>query len=511
MKKTAIEKSTVLPNLLIIVPAISLLAISTLTRTVWERATIWTFALSALAVAPLFIPSTNMGKSTLASLPKIIPLAVLTLLLMTAKHNTGLFHGGSAMPLFGISIALLTFAGKGKGIVWLPVVMLFSALFSFLLYQSTRSTFMVFINIISATIVLSAAGAIGWFGHEWKWIYTAVSLSTPLSISLFLSSTPYTEYLADLFVPIHPTIYLDGIYPEYVHDHLSQMSFLGKTYMDSPYSYASSNHSSLESRFLVILGHSIGWFGFVLVALLIIALTIGLVLSFKRRKGLGKLFPFAAMGTVVLPMTMLLFTNLGLFDAHTLSVPLFTSNFVVNLLSITLLRLSLTYRADPACYMEPQKSTDLFDVFDEGESDQGENDTVDGTNELRVISLPADEYVKTIVDAFSGQVGKPFKGDLEGTLKGKALLFSRYTGNLSDLVDIFSQLNLQGAEHFVRVSVSEDSNISRLFFGVERVTRAISNQENVDYCVCIEPDLPVNCFSIQVVSTKEDCGNNATS
>ena len=87
MKNKKADKSTLLPNLMIIVPAIALLAISTLTRTVWEWTSIWTYALTLLAAAPFLIPSTSMGKSIFASLPKFIPIAVLAMFLITAKYH----------------------------------------------------------------------------------------------------------------------------------------------------------------------------------------------------------------------------------------------------------------------------------------------------------------------------------------------------------------------------------------------------------------------------------------
>lgn len=81
---------------------------------------------------------------------------------------------------------------------------------------------------------------------------------------------------------------------------------------------------------------------------------------------------------------------------------------------------------------------------------------------------------------------------------------SRYYGGLADILGIFSQLKIEKSEkHFVKVSVSEDSNISRLLFGVERVTNAMANQANVDYCVCIDSDLSSDHYRIQTISVKE--------
>lgn len=504
MKKTAIDKSTVLPNLLIIAPAIALLIISTFTRTVWERTSVWTFVLTLLAAVPFLIPSTSTGKSVLATLLRFIPLAILAMFLITIKYPTDFLSGGSSLPLFGFSIALLTFVGNRKPFVWIPVVMLFTALFSYLLYQQTKSSFFVFIHVITATIVLSAAGATGWFGNEWKWLHAGVSLSIPLSISIFLSSIPYTDYLADLAVPTFPTIYLDGYHVDYISDHLSQMSFLGRTYLLEPDSLLMNDFNVYDSRILVILGHHIGWISYVLVGSLIVSLTIGLILSFKHRKGLGRLFPLAAIGTVVLPTAMLFLTNLGVFDAHTLNVPLFTGSFATNLFSIILLRLSLTYQTDPECYLAPEKEDYLFDLSLFDEDDKEQSDSFEGIGELRAFTLPPNEYIDTIVEAFSKQqIVIPFKQDLSVALTDRKLLFSRYSGDLSDAVNIFSLLKLVGDEHYMLISVAEDSNTSQLFLGVERITEALSNQEKVDYCVCLDENVPTNRFVIQILSCTE--------
>ena len=505
MKNNAFSKPVVLPNLLITLSSIILLLISILARTIWEWMSIWRILLAVSTAVLFLIPNITILKDAIAGLSKAIPLFILAMFLIAFGCENDLYHGGTSLPLFGISLAFLVFSGKGKGIRCVLITMLYTAIFAFFIFFETYSCFLVFIIVVSAALVLSAASATGWLGSRWKWLKLGLSLAIPLAGAISLSASPFLDYVEDLMVSPYPVIYLDGSDPEFIREHLAQMSFWGRTALAEPAGPSVTQHSLYESRMLVILGHRVGWCVYVLMGLLLAVFIFGLILSAKRRKGLGRLLPLAAIGTIALPIAMLFLTNLGVFEAHTSKVPLLTDDFTTNLFAILLLRLSITYAPDPESYTAPGKDDSLIDAIMDEEYDDDGFHVAEGVGELRIIHLPENDFIDVINAAFSdGQIMIPFKRDIKEALKDKALLLSRYSGDLCDIINIFDQIQLHGKEHFIKITVSEESNYSQFMRSAERVTHALSDQQNVDYSVCIDDRIPKRLFSIQVVSTKSE-------
>ena len=506
MRRSIAVKSTMLPNIMVIGATIGLMAIGVLAGTIYEGATLWGALLFVLPMALFFVPDTEAGKCVLVCLGKAFPFLTLALFLMIPYEDINWLRSGLSIPLFGIAIAFLTFEGKGKGVLWVFGEILFAFLFVVTLYHRSNSCYIAFTHAIVALIVLTAGSVTKWIDEDLRWIPTGIVMTIPAGISLPLSATPYSEYIADLFVSPFPVVFLDGgyPYPDYICEHLRRMAFLGSTPLPDPQRFSTRFALTYESRILVILGHRIGWAVFVLVGLLLAVLTVGLVLSsMRRRKGLGNLFPYAAIGAIVFPILLLFLTNLGILDAKTVTVPLLTRNFTTNLASVILLRLSIAYKPDPECYVTPSKSS-LLDTEDDEDSESGGPIATEGVGKLHVFTIPENKYIDVILKAFGGQIVVPFQHDLRDSLQDRALLYSTYSGDLADVLSIFSQLKLLGDTHFIKVSVSEESIISRLMLAVERVTEALSNQQKVDYSVGIDEDVPQDSISIQIVSTKEN-------
>lgn len=496
-------RATGAASTLVIVSALLLLLISYLIRSTWEWKSVWMVVLAVLPAAPFFIPCTETGKDLLSSFSKTLPLFLFGWYLITDTQDSNFFHSGTAVLSFGLAFALLVFAGKGKGLLWVFLAMVYAMAFALLIYTRTASDFSVFCIGIITLLLLVSSSASGWLGKEWKWLYAGVSFASPVAMILPLSSegtAMYLDYLERLAYP-YSVDYLGVLDRASIQEHLSYMPFIGRTYPLEPNGLAEPyDYPLLESRLLVIMGHRIGWIAYLIVGALIVMLAFGLILLAVRRKGLGKALSIAGVGAIVVPLILHFVTNLGGFDAQTSYVPLLSGNFAVNLVAVLLLRLAVTFKPDPECYSVPPKGNILYDFAEDEDEDRKEW----SLGELSILAIPKDQYIKTIADAFDGQIAIPFKKNLLNALEGKELLFSRYHGGLQDIIDIFSQLKLQGKAHFVRVAVSEQSNISRLLFGVERVTHAMSNQNNVDFCVCIDESIPANTYSILVVSVKSE-------
>ena len=500
-------KSTMLPNIMVIGATIGLMAIGVLAGTIYEGATLWGALLFVLPMALFFVPDTEEGKCVLVCLGKVLPFLALAFFLMIPYEDISWLHSGLSIPLFGIAIAFLTFEGKGKGVLWVFGEILFVFLFVVTLYHRSNSCYIAFTHAIVALVVLTAGSVTKWIDKDLRWIPTGIVMTIPVGISLPLLATPYSEYIADLFASPFPVIFLDGgyPYPDYICEHLRRMAFLESTPLSDPQRFSTRFASTYESRILVILGHRIGWAVFVLVGLLLAVLTVGLVLSsMRRQKGLGRLFPYAAISAIVFPILLLFLTNLGIFDAKTVTVPLLTGNFTTNITAVILLRLSITYKPDPECYATPSKISRLLDTEDDEVSESSSPIVTEGVGKLHVFPIPKNKYIDVVLEAFSGQIVVPFQHDLRDSLKDRALLYSTYSGDVADVLSIFSQLKLLGDTHFIKVSVSEESIISRLMLAVERVTEALSNQQKVDYSVGIDEDVPQDSISIQIVSTKEN-------
>lgn len=505
MKQYNDAKTSLLPSFMVIVATIGLMAIGALAGTIYEGATLWGTLLFSLPLALFFIPDTEAGKSVLSWSGKLLPFAILILFLMFPYEDVNWLRSGLSVPLFGITMVCLTFEGKGKGILWLLGEILYTYIFVVLLYHRSNSCYIAFVHAVIALIVLTAGSATKWIDRDLRWIPTGFAMTIPFGISLPLSATPYSEFIADLAVSPFPVIFLDGSYPDYVREHLRHMAFLGSTPLTEPSWFSTRFASTYESRILVILGHRIGWVVFILVGLLLAVLSVGLVLSsMRRRKGLGRLIPYAAIGAIVFPILLLFLTNLGLFDGKTVTVPLLNGNFTTNLVSVLLLRLSLAYKPDPESYEVPSKFGSLLDSEDDEAGESSDCIVTEGVGKLHVFPIPENKYIDVVLKAFSGQTVVPFQHDLRDSLKDRALLYSTYSGDMADVLSIFSQLKLLGDTHSIKVTVSEESIVSKLMLAIERVTEAISNQQNVDYSVGIDEDVPRNSILLQIISTKGD-------
>lgn len=495
-----------LPNLMIILSTMALMLLGILARNEWDATTARSIILAVISLMPFLIPSSELGKDVFQSFASTFPLLALAWLMLGAGPEAKVFHCGTMVSIYGVSVAFMMFSGKRKGISWLSLVVLYSAVFSTLVCYRCKSEYAAFTIVVTSAVALCAASISGWFLKARKGLCIGASLVVPCFAfgSMILDdSIDFLDYLSQLVSP-RTVNYLDSCGMDSVRSHLSRMHFIGETFADVPIWFTDEQIKQLESRSFVLLGHKLGWIVFPLIAVFILLLALGLILSSKRRKGLGKLLPLGAF-SVVIPLVTLFLTNLGIIDAQISSyVPLITGNFATNLCAVLVLRLAITYKPDPECYLEPEKEDYLFGLSLLEECEEEHSDSLEYTGELKAFTLPKNKYIDTIVEAFSKQqIVIPFKKDLSVALKDQKLLFSRYSGDLSDAVNIFSLLKLVGDEHYMLISVAEDSNTSQLFLGVERITEALSNREKVDYCVCLDENVPTNRFVIQILSCTE--------
>lgn len=512
------KNRTVTPSRVVVVSAAALLIISTLTRTAWERTSFWTFLLAVISLALLFIPCTEREKNAICSYPLVIPITMLVLLVLANGLEGDHLHAGSVTILYAPALALLIYAGRKKNFYYFLVVALYSLLFTFALYVSFKDCFHALLLVLTTGLLFITATATAWWmdgeGKPYDVLVSGISvvfLCVPLRSG---KAESFLDYLAELLNPYCPVDYMPRYDWETIREHLSDMSFFGWTYSFCPNEIAEPHdYPMYESRLLVVLGHRIGWCAYVLVGLLIVTLFVGLVLLTIRRRGLGRLFAISTIGVVVLPLVLFYLTNLGVFDAETSYVPLMTRNLTTNLLAVLLLRLSFAFRPDPASYLTPGEILGSIFKDDDGEECDGEDDRKGGNHEKgrqmeyagELYAFPVSEgtIVNTICDMFSkGKIAIPFKRDYKTILTGRELLYARCSGSVQVIVEVFEQLKLHGEEHFIRVSVAEESNVSELLLGVEKVTEAISEQERVDYCVCIDENVPRGMFDIRVVSMK---------
>lgn len=368
MRKKTANKRTAAASRAVVAAAAGLLVISTLTRTTWERTNFWTFLLAMISLALLFIPCTEREKNAICSYPLVFPITMLVLLVLANGLEGDHLHAGSVSILYAPALALLIYAGRKKNFYYFLVVALFSLLFIFAFYVSFEECFHPLLLVLTTGILFTAATATAWWmDSEAKPYDVLVSGACAVLLCFPLRSgkaESFLDYLAELLNPYFPVDYMPRYDWATIREHLSDMSFFGSTYSFCPNGIAEPyDYPMYESRLLVVLGHRIGWCAYVLVGLLIVTLFVGLLLLAIRRRGLGRLFSLSAIGVVFLPLVLFFLTDLGVCDAKTSFVPLMTRNLTTNLLTALLLRLSITFRPDPASYLAPRKySGSIFNL-----------------------------------------------------------------------------------------------------------------------------------------------------
>ena len=503
MKKD-ISKSLRLPSLLVLGSTVCVMAIGLLGK--WEYVTELSGLLSLLPLALFLLPVERDGKDIVAMLTKPAPAVCLFfVMLLSSASDPDICDAGTCLQLFALGFSCLVFNGRKKGLAHLLVCEMYVVLTSFILSAHYRSDYLSFCISSAACIILVVASISGWYGKEWKWLYTVTSLVGLWWNAYDVGGWNY-EYLIDLFFSPYHSSYDSAVFQE----QLSNMHFIGRT--SSPSIANVLYNAPVYDRLLFVTSAEYGWFVYVLTGLSLAGLVIGLILLAKRRKGLGRLFPLAALGVVSVPLTLYYLDNLGVICAEIIRVPLLSGGLATNLLAILLLRLSITSTADRKPYSLPSQAQTVSEWLEidylvnlvDSASD-GKDELPDDYGQICAFAIPADQCRDEICASFEdGAAAIPFKGEVGKSIAGRDLLMSRYYGGLADILGIFSQLKIEKSEkHFVKVSVSEDSNISRLLFGVERVTNAMANQANVDYCVCIDSDLSSDHYRIQTISVKE--------
>lgn len=506
MKIKNANKRFLFPSLLVAIPAASLLIVSTLTRFVWEGAAFWTIVFTVIALLPLLYPSSDTWKELLCDVARPVAPFALGAFLVFSGTESSIWTCETGLILFGVALAFLIYTGRNRGIGRVLLCALFAMCFSFLLNARFDSNYAVLCITLTTSAMLLAAAACNWFGGDNSWLSYFIAVPAPSFAVFSLGAEKTADFLVYLqhITEGHEVSYLGY---ESVRAHLSQMRFVGATVLWDPAGKSfPEDYHRYEARLLVILGHKIGWIAYLLVGLLLVALIVGFVLLAIRRKGLGRFLPIAALCVIAVPIGLFLLTNLGIIDWGTYSIPLFTGNLAVNVAAMLLIRLSITYQSDPEAYLHPEKSRSLQSILSEDEEDDDEDSSeIPGLGQLRVFFIPANECTETLCREFEGQNAISLKGDFKSALKDKDLLFSRFIGRMGDIASVFKQLKyVDSREHFIKITVSEESNISRLMLSVERITHAMTEQNNVDYCLCVSEDIPENIFAVQIVSVKED-------
>lgn len=498
------SKSLGLASVFVCISTVCLMAISLLAK--WGNDSVMNCLLSLLPLGLLMLPIEKDRKDFAAMFTKPVPAVCLFFIILLSRGSSpDAYDIGSCLLIFALGLSCLVFNSKDKGFAGLAVCTLYTILCSFVLSPEDYFKYLPFCISSTACVVLSVASLTGWFGKEYRVLYVMISLFLVWWNAYEIDTWNY-EYLINLvFLPYY------GSYDiAVVNDHLRNMRFIGGT--TSPDISNVLTGKPHSARMFFILGAKYGWIIYVVIGIMLGLLVIGLIMLARKRKGLGRIFPLAALGTITFPLMLTFLDNLGIISAYTIRVPFISAGFVTNVLAVLLLRLSFTTSDEPESYLVPSQAQTVSDwlEFDHfvnliESSSESKCDLPDDYGQICAFAISKDHNTEEICELFEeGEAAIPFKSDMKVAISGKPLLISRYYGGLGDILGIFSQLRIEHSEkHFVKVTVSESSNISRLLLGVERITNAMADRENVDYAVFLDSDLSKDRYRIQTLSVRE--------
>ena len=196
MKKD-ISKSLRLPSLLVLGSTVCVMAIGLLGK--WEYVTELSGLLSLLPLALFLLPVERDGKDIVAMLTKPAPAVCLFfVMLLSSASDPDICDAGTCLQLFALGFSCLVFNGRKKGLAHLLVCEMYVVLTSFILSAHYRSDYLSFCISSAACIILVVASISGWYGKEWKWLYTVTSLVGLWWNAYDVGGWNY-EYLIDLF------------------------------------------------------------------------------------------------------------------------------------------------------------------------------------------------------------------------------------------------------------------------------------------------------------------------